>query len=139
MPKFERSYKDGRKAIRASVSKFSKAEAKKRFGRDDKRAQGSALQDAWFEYLRDEVKLDVLRPDRKRATAKDRLEPEEYALRKEKAKVKHAKKKADRLLCSAEKIAARVGRVVPEIQDQRRIQRTLDALIPDEQTTRERE
>jgi len=115
MPKYERSYKDGRTAWRASVSKYTKAEAKRRFGRDDQRAQGSALQDAWFEYLRDEVGLDVCPPDRKKATARDRVEPEVYALKQDKARVSAMAAHAQRLLQGIEKLAARVGRFFPEM------------------------
>ncbi|MCA0940866.1 hypothetical protein LCM28_13385 [Salipiger pacificus] len=84
MPRYDYHYKDGRTAKKASVSKFSKAEAKRRFGRDDRRSQGSALQDAFFEHLRDQMQLEgVLPPMRKKATTKDRLEPEELGLRKD--------------------------------------------------------
>ena len=87
MPRYDFHYKDGRTVKKASVSKFSKAEAKRRFGRDDRRSQGSALQDAWFEYLRDEMQLEgVMPPQRKKATAADRLEPEAYGLRQDKAR-----------------------------------------------------
>ncbi|MDA5558576.1 hypothetical protein, partial [Shimia sp. MMG029] len=58
LPRYDFHYKDGRTAKKASVSKFSKAHAKERFGRDDRRSQGSALQDAFFEHLRDEMHLD---------------------------------------------------------------------------------
>lgn len=81
MPRYEHRYKNGRVTTKASPSKFSKAEAKRRYGRDDVRSQGSALQDAWYEYLRDEVQLvGVEPPDRKKLSIKDRLEPEEYGL-----------------------------------------------------------
>jgi len=101
MPRYQKSYKDGRQEAWASVSKFSKQQAKARFfktdadgkpildksgqriSRDDSRAQGSALQDAWFEYMRDEMGLDVLSPQRKKLRIKDRLEPEEYGLRQD--------------------------------------------------------
>jgi len=97
MPRYDFHYKDGRIAKKAAVSKFTKAEAEKRFNRQDRRAQGSALQDAWFEYMRDEMGLDVLPPQRKKATAKDRVEPEEYALAQERAKQRDQKAEQDRL------------------------------------------
>lgn len=87
MPRHEFQYKDGRRQKRAAVSKHTKAEALRRFGKQDRRSQGSALQDAWFEYMRDEMRLDVLPPEKKKATAKDRLEPEEFALRKDRRKL----------------------------------------------------
>ncbi|WP_170403251.1 hypothetical protein [Ruegeria arenilitoris] len=125
MPTYERTYKDGRTAMRASVSKFTKAEAKRRFGRDDRRAQGSALQDAWFEYLRDELGIDVQRPERKKTTTKDRLEPEVYGLIQDREKIAADARKAARLVKGAERLAARSGhlfsrsanRLQKEIQD----------------------
>lgn len=90
MPRHDFRYKDGRVAKRAAVSKHTKAEAQRRYGRQDRRAQGSALQDAWFEYMRDEMGLDVLPPQRKKATAKDRLEPEELALKRDRQRVQKA-------------------------------------------------
>jgi hypothetical protein len=88
LPRYDFHYKDGRFVKKASVSKFSKAEAKRRFGRDDRRSQGSALQDAFFEHLRDELQLDgVLPPERKKTTTKDRMEPELYGLRKDRQRL----------------------------------------------------
>ncbi|GHG36431.1 hypothetical protein GCM10017322_39100 [Paracoccus aerius] len=89
MPRYDYHYKDGRILKKASVSKFSKEEAKRRYGRDDRRAQGSALQDAWYEYMRAEMGLDVRRPERKKAFAADRVEPEVYGLKQDQAA--HAK------------------------------------------------
>lgn len=87
MPRYEFTYKDGRTVKKASVSRFAKAEALRRFGSNDRRAQGSALQDAWFEYMRDEMQLPVQRPKRKQGTAADRVEPEFYALERDKEKL----------------------------------------------------
>ena len=126
MPKYDRTYKDGRTAWRASVSKYTKAEAKRRYGRDDQRAQGSALQDAWFEYLRDEVGLDAQLPERKKATARDRVEPEVYALKQEQARVSAMASQAQRLLRGIEKLAAKVGRFFPEMTGLREASRGLD-------------
>lgn len=130
MPTYERTYKDGRTARRAAVSKFTKAEAKRRFGRDDRRAQGSALQDSWFEYLRDEFGLDnVQRPTRKKSLAADRVEPEFASLRREKAKIVSAAEKAKILLDGAEKIAAQVGRILPSpVASLRKLGREIDRL-----------
>ncbi|QDY69310.1 hypothetical protein [Qingshengfaniella alkalisoli] len=104
LPKYDYRYKDGRIVKKASVSKFSKEHARamyhktdkktgkpildprtgKPIPRDDTRAQGSALQSAFFEYLRDEMGLDrVMPPQRKKFTVMDRLEPEEYGLLKD--------------------------------------------------------
>lgn len=91
MPKYDFHYKDGRTAKKASVSKFAKQAARERFGKDDPRAQGSALQDAWFDYMREEMGLDVLRPTRKKTTTKDRLEPEEYGLQRDRERFERDK------------------------------------------------
>lgn len=131
MPVYERTYKDGRTALRASISKFTKAEAKKRFGRDDKRAQGSALQDAWFEYLRDEVGLDVQRPDRKKTTVKDRLEPEVYGLQQDRKRVSQDAKRAAMLLRGTERLAARVGLKIS--QSAKKLQREIFDFIEGEE------
>ncbi len=128
MPTYERIYKDGRTARRASVSKFTKAEAKRRYGRDDQRAQGSALQDAWFEYLRDEVGLDVQPPERKKATARDRVEPEVYALKQDQARVSAMATHAQRLLRGIEKLAAKVGRFFPEMTSLREASQQIDEI-----------
>lgn len=104
MPRHDFTYKDGRTQKRASVSKFSKQHAKRRFSElvdadEDLKdptspiVQGRALQAAWFEYLRDEVGLDWIQPpERKKTRSKDRLEPEEYALKKELAKLAEREK-----------------------------------------------
>ena len=121
LPKYDFRYKDGRVIKKASVSKFSKEQARKRYvktdkntgkaildrktgkpiPRDDTRAQGSALQDAFFEYLRYEMQLsEIMPPERKKFTAKDRVEPEEYGLRKDRERLHdsaRALSKADRV------------------------------------------
>lgn len=108
LPKYDFRYKDGRVVKKASVSKFSKEQARARYHktdrrtgkpildcktgkpvpRDDTRAQGSALQDEFFEFLRDEMSLaEVMPPERKKFTAKDRVEPEEHGLRKDRQRL----------------------------------------------------
>lgn len=131
MPIYERTYKDGRTARWSSVSKFTKSDAKRRYGRDDKRSQGSALQDAWCEYLRDEVGLDAREPTRKKATARDRVEPEVYALRQEQKRVRGMAEHAQRLLRGIEGLAARVGRFFPEITGLRAGVRELNEMTSD--------
>ena len=85
LPRWEFEYKDGRKQGRCGIGQFTKKAAKKRSGKENRRAQGSALQDALFEYLRDEVKIaGIMPPQRKKTTVKDRLEPEVYAFQKDK-------------------------------------------------------
>jgi len=115
LPRYDFHYADGRTAKKASLSKFSKQHARERFGQfdktgkprldkngqqlraDDPRSQGRALQAAWFEYMRDEMGLDVLPPQRKKSTAKDRVEPEEYALAQERAKQRDQKFSQDKM------------------------------------------
>lgn len=81
LPRWDFTYKDGRTQQRCGLGQFTKKEAKRRFGREDRRAQGSALQDALFEHLRDKLRVPGVKPpERKATTAKDRLEPEAYAL-----------------------------------------------------------
>jgi len=103
MPRYDFEYKDGRKVKKASVSKFSKQHSRARFPesldkdrkprldsknrpvpRDDRRAQGSALQHAWFEYMRDEMKIaGVMPPESKKWLAADRVEPEVLGLKRD--------------------------------------------------------
>lgn len=101
-----------------SLSKFSKENARERLGKRHKHLknkktkkfepvfdkegkpvmvwndadvfQGSALQDAWFEHLQENVgeKYDVERGMRKMTRGPDRLEPEDYALVQEEKKLR---------------------------------------------------
>jgi hypothetical protein len=88
LPRWEFEYKDGRTQARCGLGQYTKKAARNRFGKDDRRSQGSALQDALFEYLRDNIKVPgVMPPERKKTTAKDRVEPEVYAVRQEEALV----------------------------------------------------
>ena len=98
MPRYDFTYKDGRTIKRAAVSKFAKEHARARskdliqpgekLHPDSPIVQGRALQAAWHEYLRDEVRLGewVQPPNRKAVRTKDRLEPEELALKRDKEK-----------------------------------------------------
>ncbi|MDV4167939.1 hypothetical protein [Rhodovulum sp. FJ3] len=122
LPKYDFRYKDGRVVKKASVSKFSKEQARARYvktdkksgkaiinrttgkpiPRDDTRAQGSALQDAFFEYLREEMQLsEAMPPERKKFTEKDRLEPEEYGLKKDRERLRANA----RVLANADRVA----------------------------------
>lgn len=101
-----------------SLSKFSKENARARYGKRHKQVknketkkfepvfdkagkpvmvwndadvfQGSALQDAWFEHLHEHVgeKYEVERGKRKMTRGPDRLEPEDYALAQEEKKLR---------------------------------------------------
>lgn len=87
MPRHDFTYKDGRTQKRASVSKFSKERAKERFGKDDPRSQGQALQASWFEYLQRAGVKWVEPPQKKASRSKDRLEPEAYALAQDRTRL----------------------------------------------------
>lgn len=87
MPRYDFQYKDGRVQKRASVSKFSKEQARARSGKDDPRAQGSALQDAWCEYLQRAGLRWVEPPQRKASRTADRLEPEAHGLAQDRARL----------------------------------------------------
>ncbi|MFD2817261.1 hypothetical protein ACFSYD_27040 [Paracoccus aerius] len=88
MPRYDYHYKDGRILKK---HRFQSSRRRRPSGAmaDDRRAQGSALQDAWYEYMRAEMGLDVRRPERKKAFAADRVEPEVYGLKQDQAA--HAK------------------------------------------------
>ena len=93
LPRWQFKYKDGRTQDRCGIGQYAKKEAKARFGKVDRRACGSALQDALFEYLRDDMKVQgVMPPVKKKTTEADRLEPEAYALKKEKETLARAKR-----------------------------------------------
>ena len=87
MPRHDFQYKDGRTQKRASVSKFSKEHAQKRFGKEDPRSQGQAVQAAWCEYLQQTGLRWVEPPQRKASRSKDRLEPEAYSLAQDRARL----------------------------------------------------
>lgn len=97
LPRWEFEYKDGRKQGRCGIGQYTKKEARRRSGKDDRRAQGTALQDALFEHLRDRMRISgVMPPERKKTTTRDRLEPEAYAITQEKSQVQRKKSDLDR-------------------------------------------
>jgi len=73
-----------------SLTKFGKALAAESYGGSDgNRNQGRALQDAWFEYLRDDIKIKwVQRGNKKLTNDPDRLSPELFKLKKDREKLK---------------------------------------------------
>jgi len=58
LPKWEFSYKDGRTQARCGLGQYTKKQARERYGKSDRRACGSAVQDAFYEYLRDEMHIE---------------------------------------------------------------------------------
>jgi len=99
LPKWEFSYKDGRTQERCGLGQYAKKQAKERFGKTDRRSCGSAVQDAFYEYLRDEMQIEgVMRPERKKTTEKDRVESEVLGLNKDKERQALKQMKAEKEL-----------------------------------------
>lgn len=120
MPRYDFTYKDGRKVKRAATSKFAKEQARARcrdliqpgekLQPDSPIMQGRALQAAWHEYLRDELGMGAALEPRniKKVRTADRLEPEEYSLKVERERL--AKERAE--IDAKEKAVARDAAVV---------------------------
>ena len=117
-PRYEKHTKSKGTEQWISLSKFSKDNARTRYGQRQKTTknkktgefdpvfdddgervlvwndadvfQGRALQDAWFEHLRDNVgtKFEVERGKRKKGRDPDRLSPEDYAVQQEEEKLR---------------------------------------------------
>lgn len=117
-PRYEKHTKSKGTEQWISLSKFSKDNARTRYGLRQKTTknkktgefdpvfdddgervlvwndadvfQGRALQDAWFEHLRDNVgtKFEVERGKRKKGRDPDRLSPEDYAVQQEEEKLR---------------------------------------------------
>lgn len=116
-PRYEKHTKSKGVEQWVSLSKFSKENARRRFGKRKKKVkdkktekfkpvmgsdgkpvlvwndadlfQGRALQDAWFEHLQEHVggKYEVERGKRKNGRDPDRISPEDYAAQQEQAKL----------------------------------------------------
>lgn len=116
-PRYEKHTKSKGTEQWISLSKFSKENARNRYGKRQKTVknrktgefdpvfnkqgepvlvwndadvfQGRALQDAWFEHLQTNIgsKYDVERGKRKKGSDPDRLSPEDYALKQEQKKL----------------------------------------------------
>lgn len=97
MPRYDFQYKDGRTQKRASVSKFSKEQARARSASlldpgekldpEGPVMQGRAMQAAWFEHLREAGVRWVEPPKRKAVRSADRLEPEAHGLAQDRARL----------------------------------------------------
>ncbi|MEP2990013.1 MAG: hypothetical protein ABJO88_13755 [Parasphingorhabdus sp.] len=122
-PRYEKHTKSKGTEQWISLSKFSKENARTRYGKRQKTVknkrtgefdpvfdddgkpvqiwndadvfQGRALQDAWFEHLKESVgnKFEVERGKRKKGSDPDRLSPEDYALQKEQKKFQNELKR----------------------------------------------
>lgn len=122
LPKYTFKYKDGSTTMKASLTRFLKARAIERLGSAAPRDQGRALQQAWHEHLRDSVGLDwVVPPTPKPRRGPDRLEPEAYKVRQDRARLEADRRALDarekevtatveRMAASAERNRARVER-----------------------------
>lgn len=85
-PLYEKTTKAGSSRW-VSLTKFGKALAKARFGKDDLYLQGRALQDEWVNHLQHAVGLEwAERGGRKAQPGSDWLTPEKFKLQKEREK-----------------------------------------------------
>jgi len=91
-PKYEKKSKskpDGEKWV--SLTKFGKSLALSKYGQNSPAFQGRALQDAFFEFLSNDLRMrDVKRGNKKVTRDKDRIDPEVYKINKEKEKLEIA-------------------------------------------------
>lgn len=95
-PRYEKVTKRQTQAA-ISTSKHLKDLAAERGKAPNLRGQGQALQDAWFEYLRDQMRLDVARGDPKEQPGEDWQSPEGLELerlREERAALEAQKRAA---------------------------------------------
>lgn len=122
-PRYEKHTKSKGTQQWISLSKFSKENARTRYGKRQKMVknkktgefdpifddggkpvqvwndadvfQGRALQDAWFEHLKESIgnKVEVERGKRKKGGDPDRLSPEDYALKQEQEKFQNELKR----------------------------------------------
>lgn len=99
-PKYEKVTKRGSK-LAVSTSKHLKELAAKRGKAPTLRGQGQALQDAWFEHLRDKMDLDVKRGAKKRLPGDDWETPEQLELSRLAEEVEKARQEAAESLTEA--------------------------------------
>ncbi|WP_170775909.1 hypothetical protein [Ruegeria lacuscaerulensis] len=95
-PRYEKKTKRGSK-LAISTSKHLKDLAAQRSKAPTLRGQGQALQDALFEYLRNEAKLDVKRGSKKMRPGEDWLTPEQLELNRLEAAQKLAERNLEAL------------------------------------------
>jgi len=92
-PTYEKKSKskpDGEKWV--SLTKFGKSLALSKYGQNSPAFQGRALQDAFFEFLSNDLGVkNVKRGQKKLTRDKDRLDPEVYKIKKEKDKLSRVK------------------------------------------------
>ena len=140
-PRYEKRTKR-RSAEWVSLTRFGKELARERFGQrpvldketgepvtgpdgepelmwnDGSYFQGRALQDLWFQHLRDEVGLDwAVRGERKIGRDPDRLEPEEYKLRQERAKLERQREADIEEAIRRNQIIERSGQLATDARD----------------------
>ena len=85
---------------------------------DNSYFQGRALQDLWFHHLRDEMNLDwVQRGEKKLGRDPDRLEPEEYKLKQERAKLDRQRKADEAIARERNQIIEHSGKLALEARD----------------------
>ena len=140
-PRYEKRTKR-RSAEWVSLTRYGKELARERFGQrpladketgepvigrdgapvmawcDSSYFQGRALQDRWFEHLRDAVGLDwAVRGERKVGRDPDRLEPEEYKLAQERAKLERQREADIAEAMERNRIIERSGRLATDARD----------------------
>ena len=113
-PKYQKVTKRGSK-LAVSTSKHLKELAAERGKAPTLRGQGQALQDAWFEYLRDQMGLDVKRGAKKALPGDDwqtpeeleleRLREEQEAIKAENQRLKTIVQEQEAFIADAERIA----------------------------------
>lgn len=102
-----------------SLTKFGKALAISRHGRDDLHLQGRALQDEWLEHLREEAGLEwAERGEPKKGHHSDWLTPELYKLKKEQAAVQEMVAAAERNRISSQEELKRAREEAEVIRNQ---------------------
>lgn len=97
-PTYEKKSKskpEGEKWV--SLTKFGKSLALSKYGQNSPVFQGRALQDAFFEFLSNDLEIEGVKRGSKKITKdKDRVDPEVYKLNKDKEKFEEEKKELEK-------------------------------------------
>lgn len=104
-PKYQKVTKRGSK-LAVSTSRHLKELAAERGKAPTLRGQGQALQDAWFEYLRDQMGLDVKRGAKKALPGDDWQTPEELELERLREEQEAIKAENQRLEAESSRLKA---------------------------------
>lgn len=97
---------------------FNEDGSDKMIWKDSAYFQGQVLQDEWFEHLRDVVGLDwVMRGEKKVGRDPDRLEPEEYGLQQDRAKLDQQREADIAEAIERTQIIERAGKLATDARD----------------------